>query len=329
MKRVLLLLCLFLASQFSLLAFPNYDTTYVEGFGRKWGIRTFIATRTLDFSFKPVSSIDSIRNMELRYVPNVAASIGFGVFYKNTSLNISVRLPRSEEDVFKRGNTSYQDYRVNLINRRFGGNAYYTRYEGFYLDKPHIIYPDIDPDEPYPFRKDMIMEKMGGELFYIFNEKEFSLNAAYKQTERQVKSAGSMMVLADLSLMNVYADSSLIPESVEMLFSDISGFSSGSFTTFGVLAGYTYSFIIHKWFFVVPSLFTGPGYQWRDLDMGEEDLIDSKLMMKANLRLTTGYNGDKVFTGFMFMMDNNFMPQEQATLRSSLYSMNMFVGMRF
>ncbi len=88
------------------------------------------------------------------------------------------------------------------------------------------------------------------------NYKEHSFRAAYIHNERQLKSAGSFVYAPSFVYNNVKSNYSLIPDQYQNDYSVKINeqVKAGKFFTFGLSAGYSYTYVFRKYYYLEPAL---------------------------------------------------------------------------
>lgn len=242
------------------------------------------------------NSVDLSRDNEsLRYRPNGTFSLGLGFNYKWLGLGVSIGIPTSVEQNQKYGRTKRFDLQVNLYSKRIGADAHIQNYKGYYLANPDK-FTDWEEDY-YPQLPDMNVSTLGASVYYIFNSDRFSYRAAFVGNQVQRRSAGSAVTGLFFSQDEVYTDSGFIPK--EIGDTTWTGYDLKSFkaTTFGINAGYMYTFVIgQKGFFI--SLAAVPGIGYREyLIKVIPDSTEIKELVAMHLlgRIAIGYTRSNYF----------------------------------
>jgi hypothetical protein len=324
--RQLFLVCLLIPS---VLSATNTDTTYYISFNKKYTLRLLSFYRNFDFSISPISKVDTIKDNRIIYSPNMNYNIGGGASYKSFGVQGFIRIPGTHKDETKHGKTTYIDMQAVMYQKKFGGYAFYKKYSGFYMAKPNNIFSEWEPSMPHPLRGDIDLTNIGGEAYFIFNDKKYSIDAACKLTERQKKNAGTSLIMYDVSYLGLNADSSLIPSNQHAYYNTMSGFKSGDFFFTNLLYGYSYFFVLKKYFYITPFLFAGPGYVEKNYKTDAGPLKTKDMMFRGNFRIRTGYNGNSLLAGFIFDGNAYLMPEKELKLQSTIITITVFAGYRF
>jgi len=256
-------------------------------------------------------------NEKLQYNPNSRLIIGLGFSYGILSVNIGVNFPAlNNKDTEQLGNTRHLDLQTHLYSRKFVIDLYFMKYQGFYLQNSYDILENWPSDETYQLRGDVKINGYGGNIQYIFNNQKFSYRAAYSQTDRQKKSAGSFLAGIDGYYIEGNGDSSLIPANIKHddFWNGINYDKSTNFSL-GINGGYAHTFVVkQKWFLslsAVPGLAIGKA----TLSNRETDQKWSSFTVNTNLmwRFAVGYHSSKFYTGLSYVnlrMRNQSPPEE-------------------
>jgi hypothetical protein len=243
---------------------------YIQPYHQKFDIKVYTAR---DFI--------SIHENKTDYKPNNPMQLGVGAAIKNSILNLSYGFnigSRLKEELPR---TKSIDFQLHHYNRKYLIDLYLQNYEGFYSDLWELKF--------YP---EMQILQIGAEGAYIFNGERFSARAAFAQTERQVRSAGSFIIGAG----NYYFRAKT--ETAEM-----------NYLQFGGNFGYAYSYVINAHWFLSGALTGGVYLNY---------LTDKKkagASFNTLARLSVGYNTDNWCVSVL-LMDNMHLFQNDLRFNS-------------
>jgi hypothetical protein len=305
------------------LAGPRRDSLLlnIERF-HKLTVKTYISAPRLSMTISDKSKLGET----IHYLPNVMNSMGLDLSWHWLGASYGVRLPRRDINEVLFGKTNYYDYQFYLYLRRFGFDAYWQTYKGFYLDNPKTFDITWRDTLPHPTRGDLSMNNLGLNIFYIHSPK-FSFKATYNQTERQKKSAGTFVFMLAQSYEEVSSDTSLVPSNQRVYYEDIDEMNNSRFYNISIAPGYAYSFI-WKNLFVTPTLFAGAGYQSQDCSFTTGDLNKTTITPKVNLRFGIGYNGRRFLIGVHGVYDMSYMNVLDSGLRFVMSTLKFQMGLR-
>jgi len=186
---------------------------------------------------------------DLQYRPNTTLNMGVGATYHNFSLNLAYGfgfLNQTQE----KGKTKYLDLQGHFYPSKWVVDWYGQLYKGYYLCPKSYA---TATSGKYYVRPDAKVNLFGIAAYRVLNNKRLSYNAAMIQNEWQRKSAGSLLLGAEIYYAVIKADSALVPAAVadhykQAGITEIKNFSIGP----GI--GYAYTLVIQRHFFVMGSL---------------------------------------------------------------------------
>lgn len=304
----------------------DLDTNYIRKFSKKNQIRVYTGFRNAGFRLENANITGQTNHVN--YEPNARSYIGAGVSFWQLGLSLSLKLPESKSEMEHFGKTNYRDYNLTLITRRYGGNLWYRDYQGLYINNPKELYSDWQKGDPLPQRKDLKYQQIGGDVYWVFFTKRFSINACMKQSERQIKSAGSLMVMSEIQSININADSTIIPNSLVDFFNNYQNLQGINLRTASLSMGYVYCFV-HRAFFLCPSIFAGPGFINQKFETGSRWINSNNAFTKIDIKLHFGVNIPKFFAGMKISFSNNISNTKQLEIQNSFSHFNIFGGIRF
>jgi hypothetical protein len=255
------------------------DSAYIAPFKQELsaGIYSYYQFTTLTHEVDDDNSIT--------YIPNSPLGFGLSVSYKNFSLSggMGFRFLRNP----KFGKTNVVDWQYHYYGRKFILDVFFQNYKGFYVrgdDKAIIIHPDIK----------LVQYGLFGQ--YIFNNKKFSYRAAFNQSERQLKSAGSFQLGGGLYYNNVSSDTSLTINEERQL------------TNYQLClsGGYVYTVVIKKNYYAALGVSVG-------LSLGTESLKIKNVEVSPNMfpRISAGYNSDSWSVGLSFVLNRTYISHNE------------------
>ncbi|PIB33944.1 hypothetical protein BFP72_00095 [Reichenbachiella sp. 5M10] len=303
----------------------NYDPHYIIDYSDKLSIRVLNVIK-----FSQVLHHDDSTGKSIIYRPNENVNIGFGVSTEWLSLAASFGMPflNNDNDIF--GKTTALDFTSSIYLRKVAIDLLFQFYQGFFLANPQDLIPGYSSSQ-YPTRRDLTTLNMGTSAVYIFNHKRFSYRAAYTQSERQFKSAGSFLAGLYINAYRMEADSSLIPS--DLIYANPNNdFRDINFYNLGITGGYAYTAVIYHKIYVSASLTIGLGPQIeraRATDIREgynRTILDTS----ATAKLALGYNGKRAFGGVSWYgLATGTKHENEAYLQRSTNNIRLYFGMRF
>jgi len=302
MKRIFLFLMAFILivhsdGQTVLISHSRKDTSYIKDYYSKYLIiRGFESTNFYDFKL-----ID--RPGRLVYKPNDHNDLGAGFNYRFISTNLSFYAPFISKTNPAYGYTHIVDLQTHLYLHKFIIDIYGQFYRGYFLtdgDDPVINFSN----EKVILRPDIYTRDVSVVFEYVCNDKRFSYTAPFYQNEKQKKSSGSFLLGGGIYHSSVSGDSALAPSEVTFPgFYHNLLFKATTNSSIGLNAGYAYTFVIKKQFFISASLCGGPGLNQAEVTIAGTGNTLEKTGPEFNFtgKFSGGYNSDNYFAGITYI----------------------------
>lgn len=319
----LIAICFLLAS---LIGYANErDSTrvdFVESYTRYFFLGPLVKKNNLEFDI--ISADDAKKSYTFK--ANHTYSLGFNLNLFDVNLGIVFAVPLDTKSEQLYGSSDVSDLQLTAISRKWFADAYYQKYNGFYVQSPDVVIPT---GQPFPQRPDLVTRNLGMSFAYIFNHEKFSLRAPYLFSERQKVSKGSFLLSYVLSSFTMEADSALIPSSRWNEWGAGASVNEVRFTSLGLAPGYSQTFVIKK-FFLNMTLALGPAHYWvlyKEADRPAQN--DIRIDFYSLGRVGIGYNGERFFSGISVTSQSRSLTYERTTFQNSISTVRLVAGFRF
>ena len=222
------------------------------------------------------------------------------------------------QDDNKYGKSDYFDIQFYYFKRRFGIDLFYQDYKGFYLKKDNSIYSDFK------------LKNIGMNAYFVFNYKQFSMPAAFKQSEKQINDAGSFLAFVSFVYQGLDTGKSLVPFGMQSSFpNDVNDLREGNFYTLSIGPGYAHTFLFTEDLTFTFLVHIGAGIQYQNYQTTTKDKTDFKLPLKGSIKLSLLYNIEHFFTGLNFHADFNNVSFVETEFNIITIMIKFFAGLRF
>ena len=272
-----LLCCCFCSVIVPLKAFCQHDTAYYDSYVSQLTTRFY-------FSQKYTSLIldHDTDEYDLTYRPNTTFNMGIGASYEWFTLNLAYGFGFLNQDE-ERGETDYLDLQAHFYGQKMNIDLFGQFYHGFYLTPEG----KAASNGSFYLRPELKVNELGAAVQYIFNDKKLSFRAASIQTQRQKKSAGSLLAGAEFYFGTLRADSSIYPA---MIMSDTLNHNQSDYFEFGPNIGYAYTLVFLKNFYLTASAGVNVDYGITTIynDFGSDTY--KGISPNAMFRAFAGYN---------------------------------------
>ncbi|MDQ3534108.1 MAG: DUF4421 domain-containing protein [Bacteroidota bacterium] len=290
--------------------------------------------------FMNVRSITSFRNLSINvsergqspiadYSPNNRGFIGFGAFIFDLGIEVAFKYPKAfEKDKEVYGSTDFIDIQSHIYGKTVNFDLTYQKYEGFYLSNVNDFEHFASDEIKVPVRGDLKATNAIINILYLFNSDKFSFRSAYNQTEKQLKNAGSFLVINSFNYFRLQGDSVILYSQTIDPFSNGTSLLDGKFYTFSILPGYAYN-LPWKNFLLNFTLSAGAGIQHQVYVLEDREDNSWQIEPKINFRSALTYDNNKFFGGINYFIHNSYSSVNDMRIHSEVSNFRIFAGYRF
>jgi len=185
----------------------------------------------------------------------------------------------------------------------------------------------------------------GLDLYYVFNHKKYSMRAAYSQTTRQIRSAGSWMAGLGYNKQKIYMDYDALRETLrdkigddaDKVVSDTRETSSISYRYLSLQGGYGYNWVFAKNWLFNASLTLALGYvHYLKVNINGDDYLDklnlttfNKLKVDGTVRFGLVWNNSVIYAGMATILHGYTFDIKTIQLLYGYGTANVYVGYNF
>jgi hypothetical protein len=322
LRRLTLLLCL---TTFFAEGQPKVDSIhsqYVKSYRDHFFFWPVLKRRRLAFELDNPSAPGL---GSLRFLPNNSFSAGVGAHLFDVSFELTAAIPVDELDQARYGESHTRDLSAAISGTNWSIDGVLRNYSGFYLSNPDAVPPGT---ETFPIRPDIELSDIGVYGIYAFNKNKYSLWSSYSHSERQLKSAGSVLLVGAVTSTHLFADSIVMSPQLLQRINVVTTFADFRTTTLALGTGYSYSFIYERLFFNI-SFSLGPAHHWIHYK-GLDDMqhYDIAINSYTDTRVAFGFNGDKFFGGISFVNQSMSTKIEEVRIQTQTMAFRMVAGYR-
>lgn len=262
------------------------------------------------------------------WYPSMPGLVGAAVRIKKVYVAAMFKLPPSASRKEKYGNTEFRDIYVNIQGRIVSWGIFYRDYKGYYLGNYSKFYSNWNEDSlGYPKARNLHVTEGGLNLGFNFN-KNFSLNAAFAQSERQKKSAGSFLMNISERYQHIETDTNIVPPGEQDNYPNLDRLKSGNFFSTIIALGAGYQFVKKKFHFT-PVVLLGTGVQFQSYQQTNRNRFWINVPTYAMGRAQLGYNGDNFFANIIYSIEFNTIPIKESRIRLYRQAIEFGMGIRF
>jgi hypothetical protein len=237
------------------------DTNFIESYFNDLIIRLYSGEKTHSLELNDLDN-----PYHLKYLPNGYFNMGLGVNYRSFGLSLATKIPVFQNSEIRHGETKRFGIQSYIYLRKFSIDVLTSFLQGYYLKNSFDHLNSYTKSKEYQ-RPDISSANIGASINYIFNNSRFSYMAAFSDTEKQKRSAGSLIAGGSIFSYQTKADSSIVPRGIESVyFLKSRDLSKTGVLAFNVNLGYAYSFVFLKNGIFTVSYLLGSGIQDNSFD---------------------------------------------------------------
>ena len=193
------------------------------------------------------------------------------------------------------------DWNFSFYTAKLGIDVFHRKTgENFKLRKLTGFTDPINGKEIIPTQRSfdgISVNQTGINLYYIFNNKEFSYPAAYNQTGNQRISCGSLIAGLSYSSQSFQMDITKFEERIREAMPASMNFNNIKYHDFSINAGYSYNWVFAKNCLANISLTPAIGYKHSNIKTDEKRSIFSNINADLISRAGIIYNNSRYFVG--------------------------------
>jgi len=283
--QVLLMTVTLIICSFTLNAQKDFqqDTAYYETFPNKTTVRLYLSKKYVHLNFPSGGTAE-----DLEYKANPKLNLGAGITIKNISINLFNGFSFLNNKVDEKGKTKGFNFQVHLYPHKWAIDLLYVAPKGYHLEPKGLAGA---PADKYYYREDLKTTFFGISAYQVPNKKRFSYRAALLQSEWQKKSAGSFIYGGEIHHGTVQGDSAIVPALLSHTYPQ-AGVNKINILSFGPGAGYAYTLVMAKHFFITGSMIIN-----LDVNFVKEEATTTEKNTSLNpsevFKVAAGYNGKK------------------------------------
>lgn len=267
------------------------DTNYIETYYKDLIVRLYSGEKTHSLEL-----IDLKTPYRLKYLPNGYFNMGAGVNFRSFGISLATKIPIFQNSEVRHGETKRFGIQSYIYTSKFAVDLLASFLNGYYLNNSFAHFNSYTREKEYQ-RPDISSANFGLSVNYIFNNSHFSYRAAFSDTERQIKSAGSFLAGGSIFSYQTRADSSLVPRGInENFYLKTRDISKSGVLAFNANVGYAYSLVFLKNGIFTLSYILGSGIQDNSIDREFANGINRwRFSMNHSGRVGLGYRFNRYY----------------------------------
>lgn len=299
-----LLLALLLFSGTLLSQSTGWDTTKYQKFKSSLIVGIFQSHRDFNNQFEQTIMPDSTGVSKHNYYAESREFTGLEIVYDKFSLAFSLKSNPKKGSEGK-GNTKSYAFVFNYGSNRWMMENSFRSFKGFYDRNTANYDTSFKETGQYNFQPDFTNILFRSKFLYFTNHKKFSIKSGSTCNYRQLKTASTWILSANVNYNYIYNDTSFFPLATRKFYGDYGYMNSLGVFGLSLNAGAAVNIVWWRAFIMQVMFIVGPEQQWRKYsysDGGSTSL--SYLSISGELRGSIGLNFKRCY--IMFFSRNDF-----------------------
>lgn len=261
------------------------DSNYIESYSNDLIVNVYSVEKSHSLTLSDLNN-----PARLQYLPNGHFNMGVGVNYRSFGLSIATRIPFFQHDEYRLGVTKRFGIQSYIYTDKYSVDLLTSYSKGYYLNNSVLHFGEFTKDREYQ-RPDIASANIGVSVNYIFNNSKFSYKAAFSETARQKRNAGSFIAGGSILSYRTTADSAFVPRGIDAEFFQKSrDVNKSAVLAFNVNGGYAYSLVFLRNGIVTMSYIVGSGIQDNKYDKtSQPEISKGRFSFNHTGRLGIGY----------------------------------------
>lgn len=309
------------------------DTNYVTNYPNDFIISLYQSYRFYDLIFTQTFVPDSLGASSFNYIARGNNSSGIGFAWDKIAFALSSSVEVTEKEKLQKGITKATNLSFTINSKKYRLEAAYRKYTGFYDNYTPRHDSTFTTDSIYHQLSRMNSKAFKLKGFYFFNKKgRFSYGAAFNNSARQLKSAGTFLLATNVYGFSINSDTSILPPNTNLYYPQWEKWNSFKNLGISFNVGYTLNLVILKHLF--GNLTGSMGWELQNRKYATSDGSNSVNDWKfgyatGDLRGSIGFNSRRFFFMLTYIGDFSIYNLGKITINSRLHSGAFTIGYRF
>lgn len=295
--------------------FNGYNPDYVEGTGKKWKAMLKLDNWTDSYAMR------FSKGVPINMISDAYSDIGITVAYMALSLSYSVNLT----NVIGKQIIARNRFEAQFTCSRFAASFYYWDNNGGTVIRRLGDYHDGRPiRENF---KGLSLHAMGGDVFYILNNRKYAQAAAYSFSKIQKRSAGSFMFGLSVSRQDVDINFSHLDDELKPYLKSDRMRYTFDYNDYSLIIGYGYNAVMGRhWLFNISAI---PSVGWKHSRATSIEGKRDFFAVNAKGKLGFVYNLQNMFVAINANFDGHWYKNGPYSFFNSMQNVALMTGLRF
>ena len=262
------------------------------------------------------------REQSITLNPGFSNKFGLYLGWRWIFLGYSINLDQSSPET---------DINLSFYTSKIGFDLFYRkRSRGFEVQRLKGFYDNGKVLKEYNHNfNGLIVRQKGFNVYYIFNNKQFSYPAAYSQSTNQRISAGSFILGINYNEQSFDFDYHKFDPKIQSQLLPELKFNEVKYHDFSVNFGYSYNWVFAKNCLANISLTPAIGYKNTSLRLKSSKEFLSNINIDFITRAAIVYNNSKYYAGASIVSNTYSYNKKSLSIINTFGVINVYIGFNF
>ncbi|MES2567564.1 MAG: DUF4421 family protein [Bacteroidota bacterium] len=307
----------------------TWDSSYYRKYTDRLIVSVFQSYRNYTTDISQQLTNDTLGQSKIAFVAE--ANLIYGIELNYDKFNLSLGFKNPSTQIKQKGDTKYKNFALNIGGNRWILENSYRSYKGFYNKNTSLYDTTFKRTGIFDQYPGLYSEAYKTKFLFFTNANKFSFKSGYSCSYRQLKSAFSFVLSANIYYNRLNSDSSFFPKPIAHYYDTHQSLHGLNVFAFSIYGGGSLNLVIWKSLFVNFTLIIGPEEQWRNYRYlnthADQTLFYTSI--SGDFRGSIGLNYKKFFVLLSGSSDFSWYNASQVTYLSKYASLNFSLGYRF
>lgn len=308
----------------------QWDTTYYSKYKDRFIISLFQSYRNYGIDISQKLLRDSLGQSKIEYLAEANLVSGIEISYDKINFSVAYKsVPPANK--LQKGDTKYKNFALNIGGGKWTLENSYRTYTGFYNKNTVRYDTTFKTTGIYTQAPTLSSESFKTKFLYYTNSNKFACKSGYSCTQRQLKSAFSFVLTANIYYNRINSDSSFIPLPVRKYYDHYQSIKGLNVFAFSVYGGGSVNIVLWKALFLNLTLLIGPEEQWRTYHYAEPAMSKTLFYTaySGDFRAAFGLNFKRFFVIVSSSTDFSLYNSNAVDYTAKYIAGNFSLGYRF
>lgn len=308
----------------------KWDTTYYSKYKDRFIVSLYQSYRYYGIDISQKLFRDTLGQSKIEYLAEANFVSGIEISYDKINFSVAYKSAPPANQLQK-GDTKYKNFALNIGGGKWILENSYRTYTGFFNKNTVTYDTTFKTTGIYTQSPTLSSETFKTKFLYYTNSNKFACKSGYSCTQRQLKSAFSFVLTANINYNRLNSDSSFIPLPVRKYYDHYQSIKGLNVFAFSIYGGGSVNIVLWRALFLNLTLLLGPEEQWRTYHYAEPKMSKTLFYTaySGDFRAALGLNFKRFFVIISSSTDFSLYNSNAVDYTAKYIAGNFSLGYRF